>query len=74
MLHDVDEVVAGDDVVGIGGSCDPSDEPDDESQDEQRDQDPADDAAALVHLSLLPVVSGGASNDASLCIRVNVHY
>lgn len=74
VMHHVDEVVAEDDVRGHdGGAGDPADEPDEESQHEESHKDPADDAAALVHLALLPVVGGGASNDTRLYVWINVH-
>jgi len=67
VVHDLDEVVASDDVGGITGASDPPNKPNDESKDKQRDQYPADYATTLVRLALLPVISGG-----TLCVWVNV--
>ena len=74
MVHDVDEVIVAYDVSGIDWTRDPADEPDDESKDEERNKDPADDAAALIHLALLPVIAGSASYHSLLCVWVDVHF
>lgn len=71
-MHDVNQVVTGNDVDGVSRACDPSNEPDNEAKHEQCDQNPADDAAALVHLALL-VIDGGAS-DAGLCVGISVEH
>jgi hypothetical protein len=54
FVHGRDKVVSDDVGACVAGPSHPLDEPDDQTEDEQRYEDPADDPAALIHLSLLP--------------------